>query len=47
MTKMDELGKRGYKPFIDHYKTIWNHYTRYGDRVIEVEFDESEEEVKE
>lgn len=40
MTKMDELGNKSYESFMDYYKRLWKLYKRYGDRVIEVEFEE-------
>jgi len=47
MTKMDELGNNSLREFQDYYERIWKLYRRYGDRVIEVEFEEGEEELKE
>jgi len=46
MTKMDELGNKSLREFQDYYERIWKLYHRYGDRVIEVEFEEGEEKLK-
>lgn len=46
MTKMDELGLQGLTEFKRYYERIWNLYHRYGDRVVEVEFEKGEEELK-
>ena len=46
MAKTDKLGNESYGSFMCYYQKVWDRYKRYGNSVIEDEFEEGEEEVK-